>query len=299
MKSQPIMINSNFPALGEPRRGKVRDIYDLGASGLLFVVTDRISAFDAILPNGIPGKGEVLNTLSALWLRALADIIPNHLATTNVNHYPPVCQPYTDQLRDRSMLVWKAEPLPIEAIVRGYLSGSGWKSYQQNCTVCGIQLPTGLVESQELPTPIFTPSTKAESGHDENISFARMTELVGAETAAKVRDASLALYSRARELALKAGIIIADTKLEFGLFESKVILIDEVLTPDSSRFWPADQYRPGGPQPSFDKQYVRDYLEHLGWNKLPPAPELPAEVVEKTAEKYREALTLLAPVLQN
>ena len=293
------MINSNFPALGEPRRGKVRDIYDLGASGLLFVVTDRISAFDAILPNGIPGKGEVLNTLSALWLRALADIIPNHLATTNVNHYPPVCQPYTDQLRDRSMLVWKAEPLPIEAIVRGYLSGSGWKSYQQNCTVCGIQLPTGLVESQELPTPIFTPSTKAESGHDENISFARMTELVGAETAAKVRDASLALYSRARELALKAGIIIADTKLEFGLFESKVILIDEVLTPDSSRFWPADQYRPGGPQPSFDKQYVRDYLEHLGWNKLPPAPELPAEVVEKTAEKYREALTLLAPVLQN
>lgn len=292
------MIQSDFPSLGTVVRGKVRDMYDLFYF-LLIVATDRISAFDVILPNGIDCKGEVLTKMSALWLNKLADIIPNHLVSCDPRKYPEVCRPYAEALEGRSMLVKKAKPLKAECVVRGYIEGSGWKEYQVNGTVCGVKLPPGLVRAQKLPAPIFTPATKAEEGaHDENISFEKMAEIVGLETAIAARDASLKLYGRAQKLAKKAGIIIADTKFEFGLDENgKLILIDEVLTPDSSRFWPEDGYAPGGPQPSFDKQFVRDYLELIGWDKRPPAPELPEEVVIKTSEKYLEAYQRLAKVL--
>lgn len=290
------MLESNFTKLGRPRRGKVRDIYDLGGQ-LLLVATDRISAFDAVMPNGIPDKGKVLTAISALWLTRLTSVIPNHLITCDPDKYPPSCSLYAQELRGRSMLVRKTAPYKVECVVRGYLAGSGWKSYKQNGTVCGIKLPDGLVESAKLPEPIFTPATKAESGHDENISYKRMVEIVGSGVASILREASLKLYAQAQYLAEQAGIIIADTKFEFGLLDGEIILIDEVLTPDSSRFWPVDGYEPGGPQPSFDKQFVRDYLESTGWDKKPPAPELPPEIVKKTREKYLEAQQRLIKAL--
>ncbi|MDD4900907.1 MAG: phosphoribosylaminoimidazolesuccinocarboxamide synthase [Patescibacteria group bacterium] len=300
-----IMLQSDFPLLGSPRRGKVRDIYDLPeiystlGGRLILVATDRISAFDVVLPNGIPNKGMVLNTISALWMMNLGKVIANHLVCCDPTEYPSICRPYIDQLLGRSMLVQKASPLPVECIVRGYLAGSGWKSYLQNQTVCGIQLPPGLTESAKLPEPIFTPSTKAESGHDQNITFEQMVGIVGRETAKTVKTASLALYNQAQTLAEQAGIIIADTKFEFGFdVVGCLILIDEVLTPDSSRFWPIDGYRAGGPQPSFDKQFVRDWLEQQNWDKQPPAPTLPAEVVEQTSLKYLQALQRLRAVLE-
>lgn len=291
------MIESDFPLLGKPRRGKVRDVYDLGLF-LLLVATDRLSAFDVVLPNGIPNKGKILNMISALWLNKLAKVTPNHLITRDPNEYPPVCHPYAEELKGRSMLVKKTRPFPVECIVRGYLAGSGWKSYQQDRTVCGITLPDGFVESEKLTEPIFTPSTKAETGHDENISFKRMQEIVGVLNGIIIRQASLNLYTQAQKLAERAGIIIADTKFEFGADEKgKILLIDEVLTQDSSRFWPINGYKPGGPQPSFDKQFVRDYLESIKWNKQPPAPELPAEIIRQTSQKYLEAYERLAEVL--
>lgn len=297
MNQPKIMLKSNFPLLGQPKSGKVRDMFDLGDT-LLMVATDRISAFDVIMPNGIPGKGMVLTMISALWLAKLARVIPNHLITCDQAKYPEICRIYAEKLEGRSMLVKKAKPFPVECVVRGYLSGSGWKSYKENRTICGIELPDGLVESQELPEPIFTPATKAETGHDENISFERMISMVGGATASRLKEASLALYSQAQKLAKQAGIIIADTKFEFGENESgQIILIDEVLTPDSSRFWPEDQYGAGGPQPSFDKQFVRDYLESIHWNKLPPAPQLPAAIVQGTSNRYLEALKRLTEVL--
>lgn len=287
----PAIHRTNIKGLSEPRRGKVRDIYDLGDK-LLIVATDRISCFDVVLPTPIPGKGEVLTGMSRFWFGRLKRLIPNHLSTT------PLAEIVRDPseravLEARSMVVTKCEPLPIEAIVRGYLSGSGWKEYQNNGTVCGIHLPRGLTESAELPEPIFTPSTKADKGHDENISFERMANLVGSDLATQVRDMSLKIYTDAAAYARSRGIIIADTKFEFGLNNGTLILIDEVLTPDSSRFWPADRYQPGGPQPSYDKQFVRDYLESISWNKQPPAPVLPEDIVEKTRQKYNEALERL------
>jgi phosphoribosylaminoimidazole-succinocarboxamide synthase len=256
---------------------------------LLFVATDRISAFDCIMPNGIPRKGEVLTQISYFWFAQTEGFQPNHLLSRSDDPLPAVLQPYAAQLARRSMVVKKAKPLAIECVVRGYLAGSGWKEYRENQTVCGIKLPPGLLESSELPAPIFTPATKAESGHDENISFAEAAGIVGADIAEQARAASLKLYRFARDYARKRGIIIADTKFEFGMLGGQLILIDEVLTPDSSRFWPADQYQPGKAQPSFDKQFVRDYLETLDWNKTPPAPALPAEVVARTQAKYLEA----------
>jgi phosphoribosylaminoimidazole-succinocarboxamide synthase len=256
---------------------------------LLLVATDRISAFDCIMPNGIPRKGEVLTQISHFWFDMFRDFQPNHLLAGAGEPLPPNLQPHADQLARRSMIVKKARPLAIECVVRGYLAGSGWKEYRNNQTVCGIRLPAGLTESAELPEAIFTPATKAETGHDENISFAEAEAIVGVEIARQARDNSLKLYSAARDYARQRGIIIADTKFEFGLYDGRLILIDEVLTPDSSRFWPADQYQPGCGQPSFDKQFVRDYLETLDWDKSPPAPALPADVVAKTSEKYLDA----------
>jgi phosphoribosylaminoimidazole-succinocarboxamide synthase len=266
----------------------VRDIFDLG-DALLLVASDRISAFDVIMPNGIPRKGDVLTQISHFWFEKFAALVPNHLLARANDALPKNLQPFTGQLARRSMIVKKAKPLAIECIVRGYLSGSGWKEYKQAQTVCGIQLPAGLTESAELPEPIFTPSTKAEAGHDENISFAQAQKIVGAELAGQARDLSLKIYRAGRDYARQRGIIIADTKFEFGLSDGKLILIDEVMTPDSSRFWPADQYQPGRGQPSFDKQFVRDYLETLDWNKTPPGPVLPPDVVAKTSAKYLEA----------
>jgi phosphoribosylaminoimidazole-succinocarboxamide synthase len=266
----------------------VREVFDLG-DRLLFVATDRISAFDCIMPNGIPRKGEVLTQISYFWFAQTEAFQPHHLLSRAGDPLPAGLQPYADQLARRSMIVKKAQPLAIECVVRGYLAGSGWKEYREQQTVCGIKLPSGLKESSELPAPIFTPATKAESGHDENISFERAAQIVGADTAERVRSASLKLYGFARDYARRRGIIIADTKFEFGLLNGDLLLIDEVLTPDSSRFWPADQYQPGRPQPSFDKQFVRDYLETLDWNKTPPAPALPPEVVARTQAKYLEA----------
>ncbi len=290
----PIVTQTDFADLKKVNQGKVRDIYDLGEH-LLLVTTDRISAFDVIMNEGIPNKGYVLTQISRFWFEKMQDIIPNHIIATEVGDFPAITHKYREQLEGRSMLVKKAKPLPVECIVRGYVSGSGWKEYRQTGSICGIELPKGLVESDKLPEPIFTPSTKAELGeHDENITFAQATELCGKELAAEARDATLAIYQRARDLADAKGIIIADTKFEFGLFGGKLIWIDEALTPDSSRFWPKDQYRPGGPQPSFDKQFLRDYLETLDWGKKAPAPALPKEIVQKTAEKYMEALTRLA-----
>jgi phosphoribosylaminoimidazole-succinocarboxamide synthase len=290
--TQPV-LNTDFPGLKLAARGKVRDIYDLGEE-LLIVTTDRISAFDVIMDEGIPNKGYVLTQISAYWFREMEGIIKNHIISTDVADFPAACQPYADILAGRSMLVKKASPLAAECIVRGYLAGSGWKDYQETGAICGIKLPAGLKESDRLPEPIFTPSTKAELGtHDENISFETMAELCGADIAKKVREVTLAIYEKAREIADTKGIIIADTKFEYGIYQGELIIIDECLTPDSSRFWPKEGYQPGGPQPSFDKQFLRDYLETLDWGKTAPAPPLPAEIVAKTAEKYMEALVKL------
>ncbi len=283
---------TNIPGLKLKARGKVRDIYDLGGE-LLIVTTDRISAFDVVIPTPIPGKGEVLTQMAKFWFKRTENIIPNHISKNPLSDYiadPDICR----SLESRSMVVKKARPLPVEAIVRGYLSGSGLKEYQNSQTVCGIKLPAGLMDSSKLPETIFTPSTKADVGlHDENISFEKMVGLVGKDIAENVREISIRVYDDCVKYALERGIIIADTKFEFGILDDKLILIDEVLTPDSSRFWPAESYRAGVSQPSFDKQFVRDWLTNSGWNKKPPAPELPADVVAKTAEKYREALKLL------
>ncbi len=288
-----LVLNTDFPDLKLAGRGKVRDIYDLGES-LLIVTTDRISAFDVIMNEAIPDKGYVLTQISAFWFRQMEDIIPNHIISTEVKDFPAECRKYADVLEGRSMLVKKAKPLPVECIVRGYLSGSGWKEYKATGSICGIKLPAGLVESDRLPEPIFTPSTKAELGtHDENISFDKMVELCGKELSEKVRDVTLAIYKKARDIADAKGIIIADTKFEYGIYNNELIIIDECMTPDSSRFWPKDGYRPGGPQPSFDKQFLRDYLETLDWGKTAPAPPLPEEIVRKTGEKYMEALVRL------
>jgi len=281
------LLNTDFKDLKLFRKGKVRDVYDLGDK-LLIVSTDRISCFDVVLPCAIPQKGEVLTSLSCFWFSFLKDLIPNHFITADINEYPQELKKYKSVLTGRSMLVLNCKPLPVECIVRGYLSGSGWKEYQKEQAVCGIKLPAGLKESAKLPLTLFTPSTKADVGHDQNVNQGEIEKLIGKETTAKISKASLDIYEKASAYALKKGIIIADTKFEFGLSNGKVILIDEVLTPDSSRFWPLDQYNEGRSQPSFDKQFVRDYLETLDWNKTPPAPDLPAEIIAKTTQKYLE-----------
>jgi phosphoribosylaminoimidazole-succinocarboxamide synthase len=281
-----VISQTDFAGLKLLARGKVRDIYELGDQ-LLIVATDRLSAFDVVLPTPIPDKGPVLTQLSLFWFEKLASIVPNHVISAD--NFAGVLAPYADALQGRAMLVRRTEPIPIECVVRGYLSGSGWKDYQKTGSVCGIALPAGLRESDRLHEPIFTPSTKATSGHDENISFDETVARIGQPLAEKLRDTSLAIYKSAAEFASARGIIIADTKFEFGLIGGELIWIDEALTPDSSRFWPGNQYIPGKPQPSFDKQYVRDYLEKIGWNKQPPAPPLPADVVAATRDKYREA----------
>ena len=289
MTTAPV-FETNFPGLTLRGRGKVRDIYDLGDK-LLIVATDRISAYDVVMPTPIPDKGRVLTKISAFWFRALADVVDNHLITVEADEFPEQCLPYAEELAGRSMLVTKAEPLPVECIVRGYLSGSGWKDYKRQGSVCGIRLPAGLLESSSLESPIFTPSTKAERGlHDENIDFATLGEKVGTDLAGKLRELSIALYEKGAAIAGQRGIIIADTKFEFGTIGGQLALIDEVLTPDSSRFWPADKYEPGRSQESFDKQYLRDYLDQSGWNHKPPAPQLPDEVVQNTRTRYLEAL---------
>jgi phosphoribosylaminoimidazole-succinocarboxamide synthase len=282
------VLQLDLPGIRKVKSGKVREIFDLG-DRLLFVATDRISAFDCIMPNGIPHKGEVLTQVSYFWFGQTDRFQPNHLLSRAKDPLPANLQPFAPSLEGRSMLVKKVQPLAIECVVRGYLAGSGWKEYRQNQTVCGIKLPPGLKESSELPEPIFTPATKAETGHDENISFEQAASIVGRDVADRVRAASLKIYNFARDYARQRGIIIADTKFEFGLKDKELLLIDEVLTPDSSRFWPADQYQPGKGQPSFDKQFVRDYLETLDWDKTPPAPALPQEVVARTEAKYLEA----------
>ncbi len=284
-----VLLQTDFPDLELFASGKVRDVYQVGSEHLLFVATDRISAFDYVLATGIPHKGHVLTQLSLFWFEFLKDVVPNHLVSADVDGYPAEVKRHADQLRGRSMLVRRAEMFPVECVVRGYLSGSGWKEYKTSGSVCGIKLPAGLRESDQLPEPIFTPATKATSGHDENISFERMTQLVDPEDARQLRDLSLAIYKKAADYARQKGIIIADTKFEFGRTAAGITLADEVLTPDSSRFWPADKYEPGMPQQSFDKQYVRDYLEEIRWNKQPPAPALPPEVAQKTSEKYIDA----------
>lgn len=276
------------------RRGKVRDLYDLEGTRLLLVATDRISAFDHVLATGIPDKGKILTQISLFWFELLRDIVPNHLITANVEEYPERLRPFADQLRGRSMLVSQARMFPIECVARGYLSGSGWREYRANGSVCGIKLPEGLMEGSRLPEPIYTPATKSQDGaHDENITFAQTEKMVGAEDASELRRLTLAIYRRATEHAESCGMILADTKFEFGRMEDRVILADEVLTPDSSRFWDAKAWRPGGAQPSFDKQFVRDYLESIHWNKQAPAPELPGDVVERTRAKYLEAFRRL------
>ncbi|MBA3028604.1 MAG: phosphoribosylaminoimidazolesuccinocarboxamide synthase [Desulfobacteraceae bacterium] len=287
------VTETHFPDLKLIMRGKVRDVYDLGES-ILMVATDRISAFDVVLPNPVPGKGKILNQISLYWFDQTQSILPNHVITADVKEFPAECLKYRDVLEGRSMVVKKTKPLAIECVVRGYLSGSGWKSYQENGTVCGIQLPSGLVESSKLPEAIFTPSTKAEKGeHDMNIDFETAKGIVGSEIAEKVRDYSLAIYAKGSEIAEKKGIIIADTKFEFGVINNQIILIDEVLTPDSSRFWPKESYREGKSQKSYDKQYLRDYLLSIAWNQTPPGPVLPDEIIESTRNKYLEALNQL------
>lgn len=289
----PALIETELSSLTLYARGKVRDLYAVGES-LLFVATDRISAFDHVLATGIPGKGKVLTQLSLFWFNFLKDVVPNHLITANVNQFPQELAPYRDELEGRSMLVKRAQMFPVECVVRGYLSGSGWKDYKATGAVCGIKLPAGLRESDRLPEPIFTPASKSLDGeHDINISFDDMVTRVGAHSAERLRDLTLEIYSKASEYAERRGVILADTKFEFGAAAEGIILADEVLTPDSSRFWPRDQYKPGGPQPSFDKQFVRDYLESIHWNKQAPAPALPDEVVSRTQEKYLEAFRLL------
>jgi phosphoribosylaminoimidazole-succinocarboxamide synthase len=285
-----VVRETKFDGISPAARGKVRDIYDAGDK-LLIVATDRLSAFDVILPTPIPDKGRVLTQLSLFWFHLLRDVIPNHIVSAT--EFPAAFDAYREELAGRSMLVRKTEPLPIECVVRGYVSGSGWKDYQATGRICGIALPGGLRESDRLPEPIFTPATKAATGHDENISFERAASLIGTERAQRVREVSLEIYRRAAAYAEPRGILLADTKFEFGLLNEELIWIDEALTPDSSRFWPAAQYKPGGPQPSFDKQFVRDYLESIRWPKTPPGPELPLEVVSATRGKYREAYRIL------
>ncbi len=287
MTTEPL-LTIELAGIRKLKSGKVREVFDLG-DRFLMVASDRISAFDVIMPNGIPHKGEVLTQISFFWFDRFAALVPNHLLAGAKDPLPRELQPFATQLARRSMLVKKARPLAIECVVRGYLAGSGWKEYKQSQTVCGIRLPAGLKESSELPEPIFTPATKAESGHDENISFEQAAGIVGAHIAAQARDLSLKIYTEARAYARQRGIIIADTKFEFGMHDRNLILIDEVLTPDSSRFWPADRYAPGKSQPSFDKQFLRDYLETLDWNKTPPGPVLPPDVISKTQAKYLEA----------
>ena len=285
----PVVLQTDFPELELHASGKVRDVYRLDNEHLLFVATDRISAFDYVLATGIPHKGRVLTQISLFWFDFLRDLVPNHLVTADVTRYPATVRSYADLLRGRSMMVIRAEMVPVECVVRGYISGSAWKEYKASGRVCGIDLPKGLKESDELPEPIFTPATKATTGHDENIPSAEMTRLIGPELSRELRDISLKIYTKASEYAQQKGIIIADTKFEFGRTAAGITLADEVLTPDSSRFWPAEKYQPGKAQESFDKQYVRDYLEEIRWNKQPPAPALPLEVARKTSEKYVEA----------
>jgi phosphoribosylaminoimidazole-succinocarboxamide synthase len=293
MKGMPmpthVISQTEFKSLTLKGRGKVRDIYDLG-DRLLIVATDRMSAFDVVMPNPIPDKGRILTQLSKFWFVLTREIISNHVISTKVEEYPQECRAYQEDLRGRSMLVVKTEVLLVECVVRGYLAGSGWEEYQKTGEICGISLTKGLVESSKLEEPIFTPSTKAEQGlHDENISFKKMEEIVGKDLAQRLRAVTVAVYQKARDFAEPRGILIADTKMEFGIKDGKLILIDELLTPDSSRFWPKDGYRPGGPQKSFDKQFLRDYLLSIKWNKTPPAPQLPEEIIQKTREKYLEA----------
>jgi phosphoribosylaminoimidazole-succinocarboxamide synthase len=289
---EQIILETSLEGIERFSKGKVRDVYRLG-SQLLIVATDRLSAFDVVLPTGIPDKGRVLTQMSIFWFDLLRDVTATHFLAADVDAYPPELRPFRAQLEGRSMLVKLADMVPIECVARGYLAGSGWKEYRASGTVCGIPLPKGLQESSKLPEPIFTPSTKAQTGHDENISFERMASVVGTDVSRQLRDLTLAIYARAATYAESRGIIIADTKFEFGFIEGKLVLGDEVLTPDSSRFWPLDAYKPGQAQNSYDKQYVRDYLEAIHWNKQPPAPALPPEVAQKTSEKYREAYRLL------
>ena len=289
---QPV-IETDFKGLTLLKRGKVRDIYDLG-NELLLVATDRISAFDVVMPDPIPEKGKILTRISLYWFDIMKSLLPNHVISGDVDDYPESCRPYMDVLRGRSMLVKKTEPLPIECIVRGYISGSGWNDYQASGEVCGIKLPEGLKESAKLPEPVFTPSTKAETGvHDINIDFNKTVKIIGKQLADKVRKLSIAIYNKGADLAHKKGIIIADTKFEFGILGDELMLIDEILTPDSSRFWPLESYEPGVPQKSYDKQYLRDYLLSISWNKKPPAPTLPQNVISNTQNKYREAFRQL------
>ncbi|MGH7594916.1 MAG: phosphoribosylaminoimidazolesuccinocarboxamide synthase [bacterium] len=291
--NKPVITSTDFPTLKLVKRGKVRDVYETG-NYLLIVATDRISAFDVVFTQGIPFKGQVLTQISRFWFEQTRDVIANHLVSTDVADFPEECAPYHEVLADRSMLVKKTAPLPVECVVRGYLSGSGWNEYKTTGEVCGIKLPAGLIESQKLPEPIFTPATKAEMGtHDENITYQRAAVLVGVGVAQEMRAKSLRLYQRAAALAEQKGIIIADTKMELGLRGGEMLLIDELLTPDSSRFWPKDKHSPGRPQESYDKQYVRDYLLSINWDKKPPAPDLPTEVILTTSQKYLEALERL------
>ncbi len=288
-----ILLESHLPGVELHGRGKVRDVYRIGGDKLLIVASDRISAFDYILGTGIPMKGRVLTQISLFWFEFFQDLAPNHIISANVDDYPDPLPRFRDQLEGRSMLVRRADMLPVECVARGYLSGSGWKDYKATGMVCGIPLPAGLVESDKLPAPIFTPATKATSGHDENVSEQRAAEMIGAELAARVRDLTLAIYRKGADYAETRGIILADTKFEFGTINGDLVLADEVMTPDSSRFWPKATYSPGGAQPSYDKQYVRDYLESIRWNKQPPAPSLPDDVARRTSEKYLEAYRAL------
>ena len=285
-------MKTDLPGIKLYGRGKVRDIYDAGEH-LLIVATDRLSAFDVVLPTPIPNKGKVLTQMSTFWFEHFKEFVPNHVVSTEVSDYPKILHGFRDQLEGRSMLVKKAKVFPIECVARGFLTGSGLKDYNKTGKVCGIQLPSGLRDSDRLPAPIFTPATKAETGHDENISEEQAAKVIGKENIQKLKELTLSVYSRAVEFALKRGIIICDTKFEFGTIDGKISIVDEMLTPDSSRFWPADQYSPGKPQPSFDKQFVRDYLERINWNKQPPAPALPDDIAQATSAKYVEALRIL------
>jgi len=285
----PVLLRTEFPDLQLHASGKVRDVYNLDSDSLLFVATDRISAFDYVLATGIPHKGRVLTQISLFWFDYLKDIVPNHLITADVSQYPSQLQKYEEQLVGRSMIVQRADMFPVECVVRGYISGSAWKEYKATGSVSGIQLPAGLRESDPFPEPIFTPATKATTGHDENISFDQMVGILGREVSEQLRDLTLKIYKKASDYARTRGIILADTKFEFGRTSKGITLADEVLTPDSSRFWPADKYQPGSAQESYDKQFVRDYLEQIRWNKQPPAPALPQDVARKTSEKYLEA----------
>ena len=290
---EPALVQTDFPTLPPPRRGKVRDIYDFGQT-LLIVATDRISVFDVVLPTGIPGKGKILTQLSCFWFERTQHIVPNHLLSTDPQQYPEACRPYLDMLAGRSMLVQKAEPLPVECVVRGYLAGSAWEDYRRTGRINDLALPTGLREAERLEPPLFTPTTKAPHGmHDEPMPFSTMQALVGSSISERLRDLSLALYTHGRQFAESHDLILADTKFEFGVYRGEVILIDELFTPDSSRYWPRAAYQPGGSQPSFDKQFVRDYATSLGWHRQPPGPRLPDDIVEKTRQRYLEAYHLL------